>query len=195
LFTFCLSLKGGNRTRKVVIVTLKCVYIWQKCLKMGIEPMKCLQNGNRTHEFVNGVNWNHTTVLQFSNEFMTEGVNPNYSIVWVWESNQEPTQMWNRKPIQGVPKGTRTHDYVARLTRSNTIVRFWESNPWIMFCETKYWSIWLKYFFFFFFNLYTLVMCFFHYGAVIIAYYEAVHCLFGHHKFGWSSLHRCMRSV
>jgi hypothetical protein len=30
---------------------------------------------------------------------------------------------------------------------------------------------------------YTLVMGFVHYGAVIIAYYEAVHCLFGHHKF------------
>jgi hypothetical protein len=26
-------------------------------------------------------------------------------------------------------------------------------------------------------------MGFVHYGAVIIAYYEAVHCLFGHHKF------------
>ncbi len=46
-----------------------------------------------------------------------------------------------------------------------------------------------------FLNFYTLVMGFFHYGAVIIAYYEAVHCLFGHHKFGWSSLHWCMRSV
>jgi hypothetical protein len=31
---------------------------------------------------------------------------------------------------------------------------------------------------------YTLVMGFVHYGAVIIAYYEAVHCLFGHHKLG-----------
>ncbi len=31
---------------------------------------------------------------------------------------------------------------------------------------------------------YTLVMVFVHYGAVIIALYEAVHCLFGHHKFG-----------
>ena len=37
----------------------------------------------------------------------------------------------------------------------------------------------------FFFNnfFYTLVMGFVHYGSVIIAYYEAVHCLVGHHKF------------
>ena len=40
-----------------------------------------------------------------------------------------------------------------------------------------------KYFLIIFF-FYTLVMGFVHYGAVIIAYYEAVHCLFGHHKFG-----------
>jgi hypothetical protein len=34
------------------------------------------------------------------------------------------------------------------------------------------------------FFFYTLVMVFVHYGAVIIALYEAVHCLYGHHKFG-----------
>jgi hypothetical protein len=40
-----------------------------------------------------------------------------------------------------------------------------------------------KYFFNKFFFFFTLVMGFVHYGAVIIAFYEAVHCLFGHHKF------------
>ena len=76
-----------------------------KCIKMGIEPMNLCKNGNWTHEFVDGVNWNNTTGLKFSSECMTKGVNLNSSIVWAWESNQAPTQVWNRKPIQGVWRG------------------------------------------------------------------------------------------
>jgi hypothetical protein len=72
---------------------------------MGIEPMNLCKNGNRTHEYVDGVNLNNTTGLKFSSEFMTKGVNLSYSIVWVWESNQEPTQVWNRNPIQDVQRG------------------------------------------------------------------------------------------
>jgi len=83
---------------------------------MGIELMnfvksenwnlyQCFGKGSRTHEFVDGVNWNNTTGLKFSSECMTKGVDLNSSIVWAWESNQAPTQVWNRKPIQGVWRG------------------------------------------------------------------------------------------
>jgi len=46
-----------------------------------------------------------TTGLKFSSESVTKGVNLTYPIVWAWESNPEPTQVWNRKPIQGVQRG------------------------------------------------------------------------------------------
>jgi hypothetical protein len=34
-----------------------------------------------------------------------KGVNLNYTIGWIWESNQEPIQVWNLNPIQGFQKG------------------------------------------------------------------------------------------
>jgi hypothetical protein len=129
-----------------------------------------------------------TTGLKFSIESVTKDVNLTYPIVWAWESNPGPTQVWNRKPIQGVQGDSNTW-LCFKVGLSNINVRIWKSNPWLLCCETKYWSKKL------FLIFYTLVMGFVHYGAVIIAYYEAVHCLFGHHKFCWSSLHRCMRSV
>jgi hypothetical protein len=127
-----------------------------------------------------------TTGLKFSIESVTKDVNLTYPIVWAWESNPGPTQVWNRKPIQGVQGDSNTW-LCFKVGLSNINVRIWKSNPWLLCCETKYWSKKIIF--------YTLVMGFVHYGAVIIAYYEAVHCLFGHHKFCWSSLHRCMRSV
>jgi hypothetical protein len=51
--------------------------------------------------------WPGTKLLfpKLSSESMTKGVNLTYSTVWAWESNQEPTQVWNRNPIHGVQKG------------------------------------------------------------------------------------------
>ncbi len=94
-------IKNGNRTHDMFEKWESNPWI---CIKMGIEPMNLCKNGNRTHEYVDGVNWNNTTGLKFSSGFMTESVNLNYSIVWVWESNQEPTQVWNLKPIPGVQR-------------------------------------------------------------------------------------------
>ncbi len=92
-----------------------------------------------------------------------------------------------------VSKGDSNPWLCCKVGWSNINVRIWKSNPWLMCCGIKYWS--KKYFLIIIFFFYTLVMGFVHYGAVIIAYYETVHCLVGHHKFCWSSLHRCMRSV
>ena len=46
-----------------------------------------------------------TTGLKFSSESVTKDVNLSYPIVWAWESNPGPSQVWNRKPIQGVQRG------------------------------------------------------------------------------------------
>jgi hypothetical protein len=106
------------------------------CLQLGIEPMTC---------------WcceleQKSLFPKFSSESMTKRCE--FKLYHWLNMRIEPRTYSSvkSKPYPRCPKGTRTHDYVARLTRSNINVRIWESNPWIMFCETKYWSIWLKYF-------------------------------------------------
>ena len=84
--------KNGNRTH-------------ENLEKWESNPWICVKNGNWTHEYVDGVNWNKLLVWNFSSESVTKGVNLTYPIVWAWESNPEPTQVWNRKPIQGVQRG------------------------------------------------------------------------------------------
>ncbi len=136
--------------------------------------MHLFTNGNRTPDYVEGVNWN-------------------YTIVWVWESNQKPIQVWNRNPIQVFKRDSNpwicckveSKQYKCSNMGIEPMNHVYETNSGL---EKK-----ILIFFIFFF--YTLVLVFVNYGAVIIAFYEAVHCLFGHHKFGWISLHRFMRSV
>ncbi len=134
---FCLSLKGGNRTRKSCYSNLKkCVLTW-KMYKNGNRTHDMIEKwesnpwifstGNRTHDYVDGVTWT-------------------YTIVRGGKSNQEPIQVWNLNPIQVFKRDL--NPWISRLNRSNINVRIWESKPWIMFYETKYWSIccWLEYF-------------------------------------------------
>ena len=80
-----------------------------------------------------------TTGLKFSIESVTKDVNLTYPIVWAWESNPGPTQVWNRKPIQGVQGDSNTW-LCFKVGLSNINVRIWKSNPWLLCCETKYWS-------------------------------------------------------
>ncbi len=60
---------------------------------------------------VDVVNWNKNhCFLNLAVNLWLKGVNLNYTIGWVWESNQETIQVWNRNPFQ-VSKG--------------------DSNPWL----------------------------------------------------------------
>ena len=118
------------------------------------------KNGNRTHDnlekwesnpWIRVKKWEsnpwicwwcelkQTTGLKFSSESVTKDVNLTYPIVWAWESNPGPTQVWNRKPIQGVQGDSNTW-LCFKVGLSNINVRIWKSNPWLLCCETKYWS-------------------------------------------------------
>ncbi len=150
-------------------------WLWKTC-ESGNRTHDMFENGNRTHEFVEGVNWNYTNVRKWESNPWT---------CWKYDSKPDQCSRMGIEPknmlkveietIQMFKNGNRTPQKKLCLK--------WESNPWT-YCKCVY----IIYF-------YTLVMVFVHYGAVIIALCEAVHCLFGHHKFGWISLHRCMRSV
>ncbi len=102
--------------------------------------------------------------------------------------------------------GNRTHElvkseksktflWVKLVNETRPMVENWESNPW-----TCVWQLNSALLFFFFICLlifYTLVlvMVILKFWGMAKGAYEAGHCLHGHHKFGWISLHRCMRSV
>ncbi len=153
--------KNGNRTHNMLV-------------KWESNPW-IFSTGNRTHDYVEGVNWN-------------------YTIVWAWESNQEPIQVWNRNPIQVFKR---------------------DSNPWIcckdeskqykcsnLGIEPMNYFLWdkilvyllLSKIFLIFYTLALVVVILNLCGMAKVAY-EAGHCLHGHHEFGWISLHRWMRSV
>jgi len=103
----------------------------EECLKMGIEPMTCLKNGNRTHEFFlkMGIEpmtcWcceleqNHCLIILVVN-IWEKGVQWNQTNVQEWESNPKNLYMWKSK----------TFLWVKMVNESRSIGWKWELNPW-----------------------------------------------------------------
>jgi hypothetical protein len=172
-------IQNGNWTQGNCLKSGKlnpCIY-----LLLGIEPMTC---------------WcceleQKSLFPKFSSESMTKRCEFK---LYHWLNMRIETRTYSSvksKPYPRCPKG----DSNSLLCCKVDSKQYKCSNLGIEPMNHVLWDKILVYLIKIFLNFYTLVMVFVHYGAVIIAYYEAVHCLFGHHKFGWSSLHRCMRSV
>ncbi len=132
------------------------------CLKNGkSNPWICLKMGAEPMNMFERLNRTYTNVrIWESNPLTCLNVNRIYASVRKWDSNPELLVKFERwfklleyLLLSGVEPGMCIAILVLNMLLS-------------------------KIFFFF----YTLVMVFVHYGAVIIAFYEAVHCLFGHHK-------------